>query len=85
MILEKHCGAVVIILLSASTIIALANYLHVSVSLAEIGFSCTHAGIKTTAQNNHVRTIPKLWPAYPLTTAVTSFSIPWSIKAFLPL
>ncbi len=90
-ILEKHCGAVAIILLSASIILALTNYLHVPVALAEIvtcsviGFSCAHAGIKTTAQSRHVHAIYKLWPACPLTTAVTSFSIAWPIKAFLPL
>jgi sulfate permease len=77
--------------LVSGTIILTSSYAGVPVSLAEIvtcsviGFSCAHAGIKTTAQNKHVRTIYKLWPACPLATAVTSFSIAWSIKAFLLL
>jgi sulfate permease len=77
--------------LVCGTIILTSSYAGVPVSLAEIvtcsviGFSCAHAGIMTTAQNRHVHIIYKLWPACPLTAAVTSFSIAWSIKAFLPL
>jgi sulfate permease len=77
--------------LVCGTIILIASYAGVPVSLAEIvtcaviGFSCAHAGIRTTAQNRHVRTIYKLWPACPLTTAAASFSIAWAAKVFLQL
>jgi PiT family inorganic phosphate transporter/sulfate permease len=78
-LIESVCG----------TIILTASYAGVPVSLAEIvtcaviGFSCAHTGIRMTAQNHHVRIIYKLWPACPLTTAATSFSIAWLAKTFL--
>jgi sulfate permease len=77
--------------LVSGTIILTASYAGVPVSLAEIvtcaviGFSCAHTGIRMTAQNQHVRTIYKLWPACPLTTAATSFSIAWLAKTILTL
>jgi sulfate permease len=77
--------------LVGGTIILSASYAGVPVSLAEIvtcsviGFSCAHVGIRTTTKNKHTRTIYKLWPACPLTTAATSFSVAWVAKAFLTL
>jgi sulfate permease len=77
--------------LVCGTIILSASYAGVPVSLAEIvtcsviGFSCAHVGIRTTTKNKHIRTIYKLWPACPLTTAATSFSVAWVAKAFATL
>jgi len=67
--------------LVGGTIVLASSGVGVPVSLAEIitcsviGFSCAHAGIESTARNNHVRTIYKLWPACPLLTAAASFGI----------
>jgi sulfate permease len=77
--------------LVCGTIILTSSYAGVPVSLAEIvtcsviGFSCAHAGIESTARNRYVRTIYKLWPACPLTTAGMSFAIAYLAKPFLPL
>jgi PiT family inorganic phosphate transporter/sulfate permease len=80
-LVELVCGTIVLISSRAGVPVSLAEIITCSV----IGFSCAHAGIKTTAQNRHVRTIYKLWPACPLLTAVTSFGISSLVKVFLPI
>jgi PiT family inorganic phosphate transporter/sulfate permease len=81
----------VLVELVCGSIVLTSSYAGVPVSLAEIvtcaviGFGCAHAGIEATTSNRHVRTIYKLWPACPLTTAATSFAFAYLAKAFLPL
>lgn len=77
--------------LVSGTILLISSRAGVPVSLAEIvtcsviGFSCARSGIRTTAKNEHIRRIYKLWPACPLATAMTSFSVAWLVKVFLLL
>jgi PiT family inorganic phosphate transporter/sulfate permease len=81
MLIELVCGTIVLTASRAGVPVSLAEIITCSV----IGFGCAHAGIRSTAQNRHVRTIYKLWPACPLMTALMSFGISWLVKVFMPL
>lgn len=80
-LIELVCGTIVLTASRAGVPVSLAEIITCSV----IGFGCAHAGIRSTAQNQHVRTIYKLWPACPLMTALTSFGISSLVKVFVPL
>lgn len=80
-LIELVCGTIVLTASRAGVPVSLAEIITCSV----IGFGCAHAGIRSTAQNQHVRTIYRLWPACPLITALTSFGISSLVKVFVPL
>ena len=80
-LIELVCGTIILTSSCAGVPVSLAEIVTCSV----IGFASAHAGLGMTAKNLNVRTIYKLWPACPLTSMATSFSIAWLVKGFLPL
>ena len=76
-LVELVCGSILLVASHAGVPISLAE----TVTCSVIGFGAAHSGLLLTAQNNHVKTIYKLWPICPLFTAAASYGGAWLVHA----